>query len=343
MAPLGHRPSWAPEIAPRSRAGGRPLWSVMIPTYESALLERTLESVLAQAPGPEVMQIEVVDDGSVTEDPAPRVKRVAGDRVQVFRQPHNVGAAANFTTCVRRSRGDWVHILHSDDVVRPGFYERYGERIAACPDAVMVAAQTFTVDPIERFVGITPPLGTEHGYVADAAFVVATDHPLAAASVVVARRSYELVGGFHPDLPHTNDWEMWTRLASSGPVAWVDEPLALYRSHDASDSNRMHRTTGYLDECLRAVAVFSEYFPPDRQDAVRRGAARAVARYATAVGHELVGRHQRRLAFENAFRAVRIDPSIHTVATAGEVAAQAVAAAARDRLDDVRRRTVRSG
>ena len=49
-------------IAPVPEWGRRPLWSVMIPTFNSAkYLRETLGSVLAQDPGPERMQIEVVD------------------------------------------------------------------------------------------------------------------------------------------------------------------------------------------------------------------------------------------------------------------------------------------
>ena len=45
--------------------GPRPFWSVMVPTYEpSTLLEETLRAVLDQDPGPEAMQIAVVDDRS---------------------------------------------------------------------------------------------------------------------------------------------------------------------------------------------------------------------------------------------------------------------------------------
>src|SRR5262249_55421942 len=114
-----------PVISPVPDGVDRPFWSVMIPTYESGhRLQRTLESVLAQDPGPDEMQIRVIDDGTVVDDPRFLVNRVAGSRVTVWRHGRNVGAPVNFTTCVQQAAGRWVHILHSDDVVLPGFYER---------------------------------------------------------------------------------------------------------------------------------------------------------------------------------------------------------------------------
>ena len=55
--------------------------SVMIPTYNCAtFLRTTLESVLAQDPGPEQMQIEVVDDHSTEDDPAVVVRALGAGR-----------------------------------------------------------------------------------------------------------------------------------------------------------------------------------------------------------------------------------------------------------------------
>ena len=112
-------------IEPVSEGQSRPLWSVMIPTYNCAhYLRETLVSVLAQDPGPDIMQIEVVDDCSTRDDPEKVVSEVGQNRVKFYRQPQNVGYIRNFETCLRRSRGRLVHLLHGDDYVRDGFYSR---------------------------------------------------------------------------------------------------------------------------------------------------------------------------------------------------------------------------
>jgi glycosyltransferase involved in cell wall biosynthesis len=311
-----------PEIDPVAIAGPRPFWSVMIPCFNSAgLLARTLESVLAQDPGPDVMQIEVVDDASTLDDPAAVVEGLAGSRVGYFRQPRNVGASANFTTCVRRSKGQWVHVLHSDDMVMPRYYERYRQQIEACPAARMVAAQTITTDAAERYLGVTQPVETDDGYMRDAAFVIATTNPLRCVSVVIARAAYETAGGFHPGLAHANDWEMWTRIASLERVAWVDEPFGLYRSHPDSDTNRLHRSTGYIDDCLVATEAIAGHFDdPEQRRHARVAARRSVSDYAVGVGLGLVYEGWFRLGVSNAVHAVRIDPSVHTLTRAVEVA-----------------------
>src|SRR5262249_50406733 len=111
----------------------RPTWSVMIPSYNCArFLGEALKSVLVQDPGSAKMQIEVVDDCS-SDDPQRVVSEIGGNRVGFFRQSRNVGHIANFRTCITRARGEIVHLLHGDDVVRPGFYERLEHGFNAGP------------------------------------------------------------------------------------------------------------------------------------------------------------------------------------------------------------------
>lgn len=74
-----------PEIAPVPATASRPLWSVMIPAYNCGqYLIETLRSVLDQDPGPEVMQIEVVDDCSTQDDSEAVVRSLGKGRVSFF-------------------------------------------------------------------------------------------------------------------------------------------------------------------------------------------------------------------------------------------------------------------
>jgi len=115
-----------PQIDPVPEGTPRPFWSVMIPTFNCAkYLRQTLESVLAQDPGPGLMQIEVVDDVSTKDDPEAVVREIGKGRVQFYRNGQNLGAIRNFNGCVQRAKGHWVHILHGDDAVLPGFIGRY--------------------------------------------------------------------------------------------------------------------------------------------------------------------------------------------------------------------------
>src|SRR6266516_6942557 len=103
----------------------RPFWSVMIPTYNprAEYLEETLKSVLKQDPGPDQMQIEVIDDCSKDNTASEVTRRVGAGRVTFHRELENRGLANSWNRCIERARGHWVHILHQDDIVLPGFYD----------------------------------------------------------------------------------------------------------------------------------------------------------------------------------------------------------------------------
>ena len=122
---MSEQHSYRAEIHPVSETTFRPLWSVMIPTYNCAnYLRETLASVLAQDPGSDVMQIEVIDDCSTKDDPRAVVEELGKSRVEFYQQPQNVGYIKNFETCLQRSRSYLVHLLHGDDRLQVSFREK---------------------------------------------------------------------------------------------------------------------------------------------------------------------------------------------------------------------------
>lgn len=260
---------FVPPVPPRDEGEPRPLWSVMIPVYNCAgYLREALRSVLDQDPGPAAMQIEVVDDAS-SDRPEDVAGALGAGRVTFHRHPRNLGAIENFNSCLQRSRGRLVHILHGDDLVRPGFYERIGALADGHPEAALLAARSFVIDESGVILGVTPRLPALEGGSRDPAPML-YHNPLQCASVVVRRSFYERFGGFRPALVHTADWEMWVRAVAEGGGAVLSEPLACYRVFATNDTARLRRAGENLRDCLRFAEVVARRVPTFEPRRLRR-------------------------------------------------------------------------
>ena len=276
---------------PAVTGAGRPRWSVVIPVHNCAdYLAETLPEVVAQLGDRDDAEIIVVDDAS-HDDPAAVVERLGRGRVEYRPNPGHLGAIGTFNRCLELARGELVHLLHGDDLVLPGFYPTMGQALAD-PTAVAAVCRVQDVD------GDGAPLYTTRSYRrgtgvwADALDALSVSNRIRTPGIVVRRTAYERVGGFRTDLPHAADWEMWTRLAAHGPIVFVDQVLAGYRRHAASDTSVRAETGVNIRERVTAIGVIAGHVPPDRRDrTTRRALAYAVFFGArTALGSARTGR-----------------------------------------------------
>jgi GT2 family glycosyltransferase len=307
-----------PPIEPVAEGVGRPFWSVMIPTYNRAeYLAQTLRSVLEQAPGPDEMQIEVVDNCSTSGDIEAVVREVGGGRVGFYRQEQNVGMSGNWTTCVRRARGHWVHILHDDDMVMPGFYQAYQQLIDSHPEVVLVCCRGISINENNEWVGImwaAPRWNAQGiGIFPNATFELAAKGFVLAPTAVVARRAYEEVGGFTTALFYTLDWEMWMRVATVGAVGYIHQPHFFYRLHSGSDTQRLVVQGKTIEELVRVREINVRRLPSELQPEVRADARRRASADANYIRIDLHAKRQHVAALRHAFWAFRLDPSVGTL------------------------------
>jgi hypothetical protein len=106
----------------------------------------------------------------------------------------------------------------------------------------------------------------------DALDAFAVSNRVRAPGIVVRRAAYEQVGGYRTDLPHAADWEMWTRLAADGPIVFVDQVLACYRRHAASDTSARSRTGATIRERVTAIGMILGHVAPNRRGHTMRRA-----------------------------------------------------------------------
>ena len=265
-------------ISPVESQDERPLWTVLIPTWNCArYLEETLASVLAQDPGAEKMEIIVVDDHSTLDDPEDVVCRLAGPRARFIQQPRNVGKVRNYETGLLNSRGKLIHQLHGDDRVKPGFYAAMGNAFDAFPAAGGFFCQTLYIDEAGRQTGTTGIERTSPGLLEDWLRQIATEQRIQTPSIVLRREVYETVGAFDRRLDMCEDWEMWIRTATKFQVGFVPEPLAEYRV-SASNATNTGTLAGHNAEALRKViGIVDSYLPQAMTRSISGDRNRAMA------------------------------------------------------------------
>jgi glycosyltransferase involved in cell wall biosynthesis len=280
-----------PVIAPVQATAPRPFWSVMIPVFNCAhYLRATLASVLSQIPPEQSVQVEVIDDHSTRDDPAAVVEECGQGRVTYFRHAVNVGPQANFTACIQRARGEWVHILHGDDLVAPGFYQTLQAAAQAHPEIGAAFCRTINVDADGLWIDLSPLEARTPGVHPNLIHRLAVENRIMFPSIAVRRTTYEKLGGFHPSLLHSADWDMWKRVALAGPVWYEPASLAMYRLHAQSDTSSLMRTGANIADARRAIEIARAYLPEDDREDLTRRARLYHGLYAIEVAGQMVER-----------------------------------------------------
>jgi protein O-GlcNAc transferase len=259
----------APKIFAVPQTTQRPFWSVVIPTYNRPdWLAHCLTSVLQQAPGPESMQILVVDDASPV-DIAPIVHRIGQGRVQYHRSPKNLNQPGIFNLGLQMAVGEWIHLLHDDDWVLPGFYQKMQQALEPQQTGIGAACCRYAMtDAVGHWQGVSPSLHPVAGILPRWLHTIGTKNPLNPPAVVIRRTAYETLGGYHPDLGFTSDWEMYKRIATDYRWWYLPETLVCYRRHGESATEYFAQTQQQQAQIMRAIEISQTYLPSQLCDAL---------------------------------------------------------------------------
>lgn len=271
-----------PAISPVPAGTQRPFWSVMIPTYEPQpeFLAHAIAAVLEQDAGPREMEIAVVDDRSLGIDPRDCIPAAARERIVVYRHPGRVGIGGNWNACIARARGRWIHLLHQDDLVLPGFYARLRAGIDACPSAGAAFCRDVVVDADGGMLLQQRQLRAEPGILEDWLEHIFVGLHVRCPAMVVRRDVYETLGGFRDDLAYALDWDMWKRIAVAYPIWYEPAPLAQYRRHHANTTIGFQRSGENIAEIARSIALSEAVLPSAIAAETTRRTRERYARYA---------------------------------------------------------------
>lgn len=231
--------------------------SVIIPTFNrAAIVGRAIESALTQTYRD--IEVVVVDDGS--SDNTRAVVEAFGSRVRYFYQ-ENAGVTAARNFAMRQACGEFFAFLDSDDTWAPWRVESQLAALGRNPEAGLVWTDMTAVDrdarvisdrylrvmyrvhsrvKIEEKMRQVDTLGDLSSAVpqefADAPVrlgdlysEILLGNLLHTPTVLVRSSWIEKVGGFDPTFVRAGeDYELYVRLCSVGPVIFIDAPSTYY-------------------------------------------------------------------------------------------------------------------
>lgn len=269
--------------------------SVVVPAYRAAgWIARTLGSVADQTFTS--WQCVVVDDGSDDDTMGAAVAAVGADPrfVVVSRENGGVSAARNTGLALVDQRARFVAFVDADDLWHRHALVTLTTALDARPDASGVTGNARRVDE----AGVPVDLGNHERRVRGRVALdgrrlrlLGMDEDTDFAALAVSGRIWppamglfradrvRAVGGFDETLAIGEDWDLYLRLARTGPLVFVDQVIVDYRQHPASATAQDHERIIYELDRVRHKAWLDATNSPAQRRAVVDG-WRAVQRSA---------------------------------------------------------------
>jgi glycosyltransferase involved in cell wall biosynthesis len=239
---------------PSAPLGGRTRLSVVLPSFNQArFLRRTLNTIANQHYGN--LQLILMDGGS--SDGSQAIIGEFRDIVEHSESGPDGGQAAAINKGFRRADGDFVAWQNSDDLYLPGFFQAVDAAVALQPQADLIIANSYVIDPDDRILWATKYGPFSRRYLAYVGW------NLTSQSVFVRRRLAERVG----PLPHLNvafDYDWFLRIAAAARhVVELKRYGGCYRIHpDSKFSTADAQAREALD--LRVLADLGYAVDPGR-------------------------------------------------------------------------------
>ena len=229
-------------------------FSVVIPAHNGEIyLRQALDSVLAQSRSPD--EILLVDDASTDGTAGIACSAPFAKRIRYVRNARPTGFAAAWNRAAALATGEFVTLLHQDDLLHPEYLSRIEQAREKHPDVEHFYAACLTIDGEGRVVAEPPEphseepvryTGKEYAqrYLRG---VVANRHIHRCPGVTTRRRLLLERCAYRSEAGQLADDDFFLRIGAFTDVVGIARPFACYREHDAS-------TTAQLGSLALALA-----------------------------------------------------------------------------------------
>lgn len=206
------------------------LVSIIIPTYNRGhIISATIQSIFAQSY--EDWELIIVDDGSTdsTQDVVMEISQI-DNRVKYIRNNKNQGANACRNEGAAHARGEFLVFFDSDNIMLPEYLRRHLEALEGSENTFCYCYARI-IDGIN--LKIFPPKIYNHNELVNN---IIYNNVIDMNSVMIKKQCFVNCGGFNPDMPRLQDWELFLNLLVRRGEPSVGIPEVLCESYIQDDS-----------------------------------------------------------------------------------------------------------
>lgn len=247
-----------------------PTISVVIASYNHApFVQDCLQSVLAQdLQGQAHLEVLVTDDGS-SDGTAERIAAyiaASGDpRVHLHVFAQNQGACAALNDAIRRSSGQYIAVLNSDDLFLPGKLSRqlqfltHNPHVGAVfglPSFINEAGQPFSDASHKDHAVFHASNRPRHQWLRH---FFDDGNALCHPTVLIRRQVYDTVGLYDPRLAQVPDLDQWIRTCAAFEIHVLQEPLTAFRIRDGMQNASAARPAVVVRDAWERAYVLRHY------------------------------------------------------------------------------------
>jgi glycosyltransferase involved in cell wall biosynthesis len=206
-----------------------PRVTVLMPVFNrERFLDEAVQTVIAQDFAD--FELLIVDDGSTDRTPQILQAWVQRDaRIVVITSPKNQGISVALNLGLDNAHAPYIARLDSDDIMMPRRLAAQAEVLDREPGVVLVSCAYETMDSEGNY------LGTWHGDEPHevVTFLLNFYNIVGGGGQVMFRRSEVLAeGGYAPEYPSSEDYDLWVRLLRRGRILTLPLIGMKQRDHD---------------------------------------------------------------------------------------------------------------
>lgn len=206
------------------------LVSIVITTYKRKVevISKSIQSVLGQTY--RALELIIVDDSPADYQERESVKKYCeglnDPRVRYVQQAKNMGACVARNTGLEMANGQLIAFLDDDDEYLP---ERIEKMVPYFKENVVLVYSNARIINYKKKDFSTTYFDTGRQYQGNVYSKIMENNFVGSTSVAMLKtEKLRQVGGFDPEMPAFQDWDVWIRMSKEGDFAYTEEPLVNY-------------------------------------------------------------------------------------------------------------------